>query len=435
MSAPAVPLLGRPPAAVLFRAPGLAVTAAAFLAEAQALAARLPPAQYLLNLCRDRHHFALAFAAALLRGQVSLLTGERAATALARLAAGYPDCAVAVDEAGTETPPDLPVVRVAAGRAAMAGSMPSLPVEQPAAIVFTSGSTGAPVGHLKRWGALTQRSAAAAKAFAVTPETQVLGTVPPQHMYGFETTVLLPLHAPVTSWCGPGFFPEDIRAALAALPAPRLLVTTPLQLRTLLRAGASLPPLAGIISATAPLEAALAAEAEARWGAPVREIFGATEVGSIAQRRTLDGPDWRLYPGVVLAGGSISAPYATTTPLDDEVEPLPEGFRLLGRRQDIVKLAGHRASLAGLDRILLGIPGVVDGAFLAPPDLEQRSTARLLAAVVAPSLPANAVMEALRPLLDPVFLPRRVIRLAALPRNEFGKLSREKLLDLMAGGA
>jgi acyl-coenzyme A synthetase/AMP-(fatty) acid ligase len=269
--------------------------------------------------------------------------------------------------------------------------------------------------------------------FDAAQPAEVVGTVPPQHMYGFETTVLLPLHAPAASWCGPAFFPEDMRLALAALRAPRLLVTTPLQLRALLRADLGLPDLAGFISATAPLDADLARAVEARWGAPMLEIFGATEVGSIASRRTLDGEAWRLYPEIRLEEGEISAPFAPPTPLDDEVEVLDSGrFRLLGRRQDIVKLAGHRASIAGLNRILLSLDGVEDGTFLRPPDLEERATARLMVVVVAPGLAPEAIIEALRSRIDPIFLPRRVIQVPALPRNEFGKLRREHLDALLA---
>ena len=43
-----------------------------FLGDATALAASLPDRRYLLNLCTDRYHFAVGFAAALLRGQVNL---------------------------------------------------------------------------------------------------------------------------------------------------------------------------------------------------------------------------------------------------------------------------------------------------------------------------------------------------------------------------
>jgi acyl-coenzyme A synthetase/AMP-(fatty) acid ligase len=338
-------------------------------------------------------------------------------------------------------PPGLPLHLVRPGEAGAgpATGNPVIPAGRLAAIVFTSGSTGLPVGHEKTWGALAERSRAAGLRFGLTeaaPAT-VIGTVPPQHMYGFETTVLLPLHAAAAGWCGPTFFPEDMRAALAAVPEPRLLVTTPLQMSTLLRAGPGLPRLCAVISATAPLDAALAAEAEARWQAPVLEIFGATEVGSIASRRTLEGDAWATYPGVALVpvaeGVGITAPHAPAVPLDDQVEALgPDRFRLLGRRTDIVKLGGHRASLAGLNRILLGLDGVEDGAFVLPEALHPTATARLLAVVVAPQRSADSILQELRGRMDPLFLPRRIIRVPALPRNELGKLPRQRVLDLLA---
>jgi hypothetical protein len=48
-----------------------------FLGTARALAQRLPPVAYCLNLCEDRLNFALALAAALLRRTVSLLPPTR----------------------------------------------------------------------------------------------------------------------------------------------------------------------------------------------------------------------------------------------------------------------------------------------------------------------------------------------------------------------
>ena len=438
-----VRLIDRPADAVLFRRADLPITAADLLRHARSLADDLPSGRSVLNFCRDRYAFTVTFLAALLRGQVCLLTGERAPEPLSGLAADHAGCVVVTDDRRLALLPDLSAHRLTlsaehaplSGRSDACDGMPVIPADRLAAIVFTSGSTGVPVGHRKLWGALVQRSRAAAVQFGLgeAAPAEIVGTVPPQHMYGFETTVLLPLHAPAASWCGAAFFPEDMRAALRAVPAPRLLITTPLQLRALLRADADLPALAGFVSATAPLEAELAQSAEQRWGAPVLEIFGATEVGSIASRRTLDGDAWRLYPEVRLSDGEITAPHAPPTPLDDEVEMLGDGsFRLLGRRQDIVKLAGHRASIAGLNRILLSLNGVEDGTFLAPPDLDQRATARLLAMVVAPTLTTEAIAEALRARIDPIFLPRRIIRVAALPRNEFGKLRREWLDALLA---
>jgi acyl-coenzyme A synthetase/AMP-(fatty) acid ligase len=270
----------------------------------------------------------------------------------------------------------------------------------------------------------------------------IVGTVPAQHMYGFETTVLLPLHAPASSWCGPAFFPRDIRAALEILPERRVLVTTPLQIRALLRAEAGLPALDRVISATAPLYAELAAEAERRWRTELHEIFGATEVGSIASRRTIASEVWITYPRVRLHASRartgeedvlVAGPFSELYPLSDLVERLDgTRFRLLGRRTDVVKLGGRRTSLAALNHILTSIEGVSDGIFVAPDDLDERPTARLLAFVVAPELSAEAVMAALRGRVDPVFLPRRVVRVDVLPRNPTGKLPEQALAALRA---
>ncbi|MDQ3511720.1 MAG: AMP-ligase, partial [Pseudomonadota bacterium] len=58
---------------------------------------------------------------------------------------------------------------------------------------------------------------------------------------------------------------------------------------------------------------------------------------------------------------------------------------------------------------------------------------RIAALVVAPGLDEAAVMAGLRGQFDPVFLPRRLRCVAALPRNECGKVPREALLALLRG--
>jgi acyl-coenzyme A synthetase/AMP-(fatty) acid ligase len=273
--------------AVLFRLPGRDVTAASFVADAVRLSQQLPDARYAINLCAGRYAFAVGFAAALLRGQTSLLTSDRSPNRLQALAAQHPDAIALCDDEMDLPLPSIAVPPPGDGRAVS----PLIPSGQRAAVVFTSGSTGQPVAHSKTWGALAARSRDAGAAFGLAranPAT-VVGTVPPQHMYGFETIVLWPLHAAVSAWCGPAFFPADIRSAANAVPGERLLVTTPLQLRTLLSDQTELPALHRIISATAPLDPALAEAAERQWGTEVWEIFGATEVGSIASRRTIAG--------------------------------------------------------------------------------------------------------------------------------------------------
>jgi len=57
---------------------------------------------------------------------------------------------------------------------------------------------------------------------------------------------------------------------------------------------------------------------------------------------------------------------------------------------------------------------------------------RVAACVVAPRLAAGQVLAALRERVDPVFLPRPLLLVARLPRNETGKLPQEALLALAA---
>src|SRR3712207_9456830 len=73
-----IPLTGRSRSEVLCWRNGRAVTVGRFLAEVAALAARLPDRAHAVNLCTDRYRALLGFAAALSRGQVTLLCADRA---------------------------------------------------------------------------------------------------------------------------------------------------------------------------------------------------------------------------------------------------------------------------------------------------------------------------------------------------------------------
>lgn len=53
--------------------------------------------------------------------------------------------------------------------------------------------------------------------------------------------------------------------------------------------------------------------------------------------------------------------------------------------------------------------------------------------MVAPTLQAEQILAALRLVMDPVFLPRPLRLVPALPRNDTGKLPRDTLLALLQG--
>lgn len=411
-----------------------------FLAEAAALAALLPAGGALLNLCQDRYRFALGFAAGLLGGRVSLQPSSQSAETLHDLQAGFPDLVCLVDgDTDCHGLPRFDFPALPAVDRDAVGAVPDIPADQLAAILFTSGSTGKPQAQPKTWGKLVANGRAGAAALGLNGRPHaIVGTVPVQHSYGFESTLLLALHGGCSFWAGKPFYPQDIAAALAAVPAPRLLVTTPFHLSTLLAAGIELPPTDLLLSATAPLSTALAAEAEARTGAPLLEIYGSTESGQLASRRTTAGDAWTLLPGTRIDTDGDTA-YAHgahvegRVALSDLLEALPDGrFRLVGRHADLVNIAGRRTSLAYLNHQIAAIPGVVDAAFFLPDDAGPDGIARLAAFVVAPGLERRALLAALRERIDAIFLPRPLVLVDALPRNSTGKLPRSGLQALYA---
>jgi acyl-CoA synthetase (AMP-forming)/AMP-acid ligase II len=114
-------------------------------------------------------------------------------------------------------------------------------------------------------------------------------------------------------------------------------------------------------------------------------------------------------------------------PLADVLEiESPTHFGLLGRANDLIHVAGKRSSLAQLDFQLNRIPGVADGAFWMPDEPED-GVARPVALVVSDTLDAEAVRRALRQVLEPAFVPRRVLMVPSLPREGTGKLTAQGL--------
>ena len=441
----AIPLISHddPDSAFAYR-DGQPVPVSRFLQDVAQLARHLPDQQYLLNLCTDRYHFAVSFAAALLRGQTSLLPPNYTPSFVERLGQSYPDmyCLAdgEVDFPGVEIThyPQLPETDATMRTIPGIPSMPAIPSEQRAALVFTSGSTGHPVAHPKSWGSLCQGATAEAISLGIAQNSgmAVLGTVPSQHMYGLESCMLLAMQNGLALVAERPFYPADICAQLKALPQPRCLVTTPVHLRTLLSDATELPAIEFVLCATAHLAPQLASEAEARFAAPLYEIYGCTEAGMVAIRRTTRGAAWNLLPAIALwqdehgshvRGGHVEI----EAPLSDVIVLNADGtFTLHGRTADLVNIAGKRTSLSSLNHQLNEIPGVQDGVFFMPDDSDG-AMRRPLAFVVASGLRSEDILGALRNCVDAVFLPRPVYFVEALTRNATGKITRETLVQLL----
>jgi acyl-coenzyme A synthetase/AMP-(fatty) acid ligase len=442
---------------------GQPVARADLLRHALNVSRHLPDGNYALNLCRDRYFFIVAFLAALLKKQRNLLPPNQTPCTVAQLLENYPHsyCIADTPEAGHS---NAWVLR-AEYFDGDGGNFPLIPEAQAASISFTSGSTGQPKAIAKTWGEFRHAARLALRQLHLPGrEWHIVSTVPPQHMYGLETSLFWPLGSQLSIDNRQPFFPEDIRRALnppcppffkggmesagdqdaqsfALLPPfekggmggfsrPCLLVSTPAHLKACVGADLSWQNIAMVLSSTGPLPPDLAKAVEQKMNAPLLEIFGSTETQSFASRRLTLSEKWTPYAGIKLCGEDgtyrVSGGHLRCeTVLDDQFEIAADGlFTIAGRSAEIVKVAGKRASLAELNNLLNSIDGVADGVFF------QAGNERLGALAVT-RLTRQQIFDALKPALDPVFLPRPLYRVERLPRNELGKIDRRQLQELI----
>jgi acyl-CoA synthetase (AMP-forming)/AMP-acid ligase II len=233
------------------------------------------------------------------------------------------------DLAGGTVPGPAPAVR-----------LPS--PDETAAVFFTSGTTGLPKGITYTHGDFVTAARRIAGGYARTtgyrpaaaPPHLAPGVVfnPFGHTAGFVRLAF-------RMWIGratvliPKFTVPAVRAYLARY-APDSLQLTPTMIHMLATAGDP-PDLSGltyVTSGTAPLSAATRELFEARFGVPVMQAYGMTEVGTVSQERLADVLAGRRGPGSV--GRVAAGVEVRIRSLEDEDRPAGEG-EILVRAKDM----------------------------------------------------------------------------------------------------
>lgn len=443
-------------------ADGRRISAAEFLAQVTELAEQLPSGSHAINLCRSRYQFMLGFCAVIASGKTNLLPASRANARLAELREEYPQAFVLHDGEAVEAeliPPTLQLdTRTIcvddasgndAGSAALSPKVPMIKADHLAAIVFTSGSTAKSKPIEKPWQTFVASSEINfSHMLEPLPECiNMLATVPGQHMYGLETSILLPLFFNICVADAQPLFPKDVQSALQSLSAPRVLVSSPAHFRALVQSDSDFPSTIRVLSATAPMDTELAHAVQQQFScfeqmASVCEIFGCSEVGSLAWRDPCEKNDWTLFDGMTMAaldtdtssgnGGvvEVSAAHLPKPVCLEDIVSMKTGrqFRLLGRQSDMVNVAGKRGSLAQLNAVLLGIEGVADGCVFSI-DVETSSADgirtrgdKLAALVVSGTVTSEVLRHEFRQHVDAALIPRPIYFVDSLPRSESGKL-------------
>lgn len=312
---------------------------------------------------------------------------------------------------------------------------------QQALTIYTSGSTGVPKPVQKSIGNVFAEVFALKKALA-WPDTPLVASVPPHHLYGLTFSILLPwvLAVPMVNECP--LHAEEVVDTVEQSGAG-ILITVPVHLRALLEQEVGCKPVMAISSAGA-LDRTVAANWQEKFDREIFEIYGSSETGIIAYRQQLSREQWTPFPEVQLDTDKdgllqVSSPFIHVNEGEyfqtQDMVTVKEGkeFLLHGRADSIVKIAGKRVSLLTVEQAIKGCEGVQDAAVTAVPVQGHIRDMAIWAAVAVgdnSSINARTIRAHLLPLLDGIKIPRRIVVLEKLPREENGKLSKDRLVAL-----
>ncbi len=346
--------------------------------------------------------------------------------------------------------------------------------EAPALIVYTSGTTGAPKGAVLPRRAIASNLDALAAAWEWTDADVVAHALPLFHVHGLVIGILGPVRRGGGALHLGRFSPEAVQHALAG-PAT-MLFGVPTMYRRLADAAQENPELAAalrrarlLVSGSAALPSSEHRRLSELTGRGVVERYGMTETlmntairaggtpapGAVGP--ALDGVDVRLVDddGAEITGsdgetigeievrgpnlflGYLNREDATAAAMHDgwfrtgdmATRSTDRYIRIVGRRAtDLIKSGGYKIGAGEIEASLRDHPSVLDAAVTgeSDPDLGERVVAWIVSEPGADADP-DALVDHVAAQLAPHKRPRVVHFVDDLPRNELGKVQKQRL--------
>lgn len=350
------------------------------------------------------------------------------------------------------------------------------PAEDVAVLPYSSGTTGTPKGVMLTHRQIATNLAQLEPAVTVEPGERILAVLPFFHIYGLTALMNAPLRNGATVVVLPRFELDTFLAAIETHRITGLYVAPPIVLALAKHPSVArydLSSLKYVISAAAPLDAALAAACADRLGLPpLGQAYGMTELspgthvvplahlcdappgtvgrliaGTEMRIVSLDDPGKDLGPGergeILIRGpqimkGYLGHPDATTAMIDadgwlhtgDVGQVDDEGWLfVVDRVKELIKYKGFQVAPAELEALLLTHPGIADAAVIGVvnEDGNEAPHAFVVRQPTAPGLSANDVMLYVGERVAPYKRVRGVTFTAGVPRAASGKILRREL--------
>jgi long-chain acyl-CoA synthetase len=331
--------------------------------------------------------------------------------------------------------------------------------EEPAAILFTSGTSGAPKGAVLTHGSIAAAAASVADALSLGPEDVVLGAAPFSHVLGLSTGIVATLSRGGAVAVERRFDAERTLARMVETGTTILLgvPTMCIALCEAARSASELPPIriAHVGGAAVPVESGRAFEST--FGADLYEGYGLTEMSGIATTYVAGQPrkpgsvgkplgstevriadaDERGVGEVLFRGPSVVAGYWEDPAATAEAIS-PDGWLATGdlgyldddgylflvdRKQDVVIRGGYNVYPREVEEVLYAHPDVLEAAVVGVPhDALGEEVAALVVARPDAGLTVADVREWAKERVAAYKYPRIVVFVDALPKTPTGKI-------------
>ncbi len=316
----------------------------------------------------------------------------------------------------------------------------------------TSGTTGAPRVFYFSADELLADGLRLISGMSLRTEDVHLAAIPLGHSYGIGNLVVPALAEGHRIVCASAVFPGVIADEIKRFQATVFPATPPL-LESLVRSGIpahSLSPVRLIISAGAPLSAALAQLFEERFRRRIHNFYGSSETGGIAFDPTgsaaLEGRGvGQILPGVNVAiarSGRIRVSSSSVAHFGRRSREGPDSHLMVdkgvlnaageliltGRTARWIKLGARRIDPQEVERVLRLSPRVKDALVTA---IERADRSPVLGAVVAGDVNTAELRAHLAEHLAPWKRPKRLRIVSAFPQTARGKPHRRAVLALL----
>ncbi|HEY3435755.1 MAG TPA: AMP-binding protein [Solirubrobacterales bacterium] len=328
--------------------------------------------------------------------------------------------------------------------------------EDPALIVFTSGTTGEPRGVVHAYRYLLGQQSQAEHWFGSRKGDLAWCTTATGWSKSARNVFLAPWITGAAAVIHDGRFDPAERLDLAEALGVDVLCQAPTEYRMLARRTAlrPLPALRRMVSAGEPLDPETIAAFRETMGLDPADGYGQTETGHVTANqvgepvrqgsmgRPLPGMETRIAEGE-LQLRAASSPTFFSHYLDGErfegewwqtgdlVREDEDGYLFFeGRGDDIILSSGYRIGPTEVESALLSHPAVADAAAVAAPDPERGSVVRAIVVLrdgAGDDALARELQEHCKLETAPYKFPRIVEFTAELPKTSSGKIKRALL--------